>query len=123
MTRPTVNFAAERAATDAADPLQCVTVRGGLTLPLPAINVAVDLEVRGIVLAVDQAHELLVPVDPRLTPADCAAIHRWRRHLVAILLCPGVKVPLVPVHAAAPRAAQSGATRLTKVGAPSGQGR
>ena len=94
MTRPTVNFAAERAAAEAADPLQFVTVTGGLTLPLPAINLAVDLEFRGIVLAVDEAHELVVPDDPRLTAADRAAIHRWRRHLVAILLtpCPAVGV-------------------------------
>jgi hypothetical protein len=94
MTRPTENVAAERAAADAADSLQFVTVTGGLTLPLPAITLAVDLEFRGIVLAVDQAHELVVPDDPRLTAADRAAIHRWRRHLVAILLtsCPDVGV-------------------------------
>jgi hypothetical protein len=94
MTRPMVNFAAERAATEAADPIQFVTVKGGLTLPLPAINLAVDLEFRGIVLAVDAAHELVVPTDSRLTAEDRAAIHRWRRHLVAILLspCPDVEL-------------------------------
>ena len=90
-----MHVAAERAAADVADPLQFVTVTGGLTLPLPAITLAVDLEFRGIVLAVDEAHELVVPADdPRLSPADFAAIHRWRRHLVAILLtpCPAVGV-------------------------------
>jgi hypothetical protein len=77
-----------------ATPLKFVTVEGGLTLPLPAINLAVDLKVRGIVLAIDGEHELIVPNDPRLTAADRDAIHRWRRHLVAILLtpCPAVGV-------------------------------
>ena len=64
MTRPTVHVAAERAAAEAADPLQFVTVSGGLTLPLPAITLAVDLEFRGFVLAVDAAHELVVPTIP-----------------------------------------------------------
>ena len=95
MTRPTGNFAAERAAAEAADPIQLVTVKGGLTLPVPATNLAVDLEFRGIVLAVDAAHELVVPTDSRLTAEDRAAILRWRRHLAAIVLyeCPADERP------------------------------
>jgi len=62
-----------------------VTLKGGLTVPVAAFLLALDLEARGIALAVDAEHEFKVPTDPRLLPADRAAIRRWRRHLGAIV--------------------------------------
>lgn len=82
MTRPTAIFAAEWAAADAADPLQFVTVKGGLIFPVAAVALALELSMRGIPLVVD-------------SELDRAAIARWRRHLAAIVLyeCPADERP------------------------------
>jgi hypothetical protein len=62
-----------------------VTLNGGLTIPVPALQLALDLEARGISLATDGEHRFVVPDDPRLTSHDQAAIARWRLHLGAIV--------------------------------------
>jgi hypothetical protein len=62
-----------------------VTLKGGLTVPVAALQLALDLEARGIPLATDQDHQFVIPDDPRLTPGDHAAIARWRLHLGAIV--------------------------------------
>lgn len=61
-----------------------VTLKDGPTLPAEAIELALDLERRGIRLRTDAAHQLVVPRHPELTQADYAAIARWRLHLAAI---------------------------------------
>jgi len=64
---------------------QFVLLNGGLALPLAALTLALDLADRGMPLATDSDHQLIVPDDERLTPADRAAIARWRHHLGAII--------------------------------------
>jgi len=62
-----------------------MTLKGGLTVPLPALQLAIDLEARGIPLATDANHQFIVPADDRLTLADLAAVQRWHMHLGAIV--------------------------------------
>jgi len=66
-------------------PMEFVPLKGGLTIPVPALRLALDLEERGIPLATDTDHQFIVPDDPRLTSADRAAIQRWKLHLGAIV--------------------------------------
>jgi hypothetical protein len=66
-------------------PVEFVYLRGGLTVPAPALKLALDLEERGIPLTTDAAHRFIEPADPRLTSADRAAIARWFRHLGALV--------------------------------------
>jgi hypothetical protein len=70
------------AATEPA--VAFVTLRGGLIVPLEALQLAWSLEVRGATFAVEGT-ELVVDT-PRdiLTDGDRAAIRRWREHLKAI---------------------------------------
>ena len=65
-----------------ASPL--VVLKGGLTVPLEALQLAWALEDRGATLAVDG--DDLVVEGPRglLTSEDRIAIRRWRRHLKVI---------------------------------------
>jgi len=62
-----------------------VPLKGGLTVPLPALHLAWDLEARGIPLEVDADHQFVAPAAPRLTPLDQAGIARWHRHLAALI--------------------------------------
>ena len=62
-----------------------MTLKGGLTVALPALQLALDLEARGIPLATDTNHQFIVPADDRLTLADLAAVRRWHMHLGAIV--------------------------------------
>jgi hypothetical protein len=62
-----------------------VTLRGGLTVPAEALQLALDLEARGIPLRTDADHQFIIPRDPTLTEADQVAIRRWRHHLGAIV--------------------------------------
>src|ERR1700732_1627525 len=62
-----------------------VTLKGGLTIPVPALRLALDLEARGIPLATDADHRFVVPKDERLTADDLVNIQRWRAHLCAIV--------------------------------------
>jgi hypothetical protein len=62
-----------------------VTLRGGLTLPVDAIRLALDLENRGLTLTVDEGDVLVVGPRERLTDDDRALIRHWKRHLVAIV--------------------------------------
>ena len=69
-----------------APPRSFVTLKGGPTLPVEAIELALDLETKGIRLRVDADHQLVVDRgDPRLTDAEQAGIARWRLHLAALL--------------------------------------
>jgi hypothetical protein len=66
-------------------PVAFVTLKGGLTIPVPALRLALDLEARGIPLATDADHQFVVPKDGRLTAEDLVNIQRWRAHLGAIV--------------------------------------
>jgi len=66
-------------------PVEFVTLKGGLTIPVPALRLALDLEARGIPLATDADHQFVVPKDERLTADDLVNIQRWRAHLGAIV--------------------------------------
>ena len=66
-------------------PERFVTLKGGLTLPVAPILLALDLEARGVALSVEANHELRPSGDPRLTPADLQAIRRWRAYLAAFV--------------------------------------
>lgn len=61
-----------------------VTLAGGLTLPREAIELAIDLELRGCTFTVE-GDRLTVRPRSRLTPADVAAVKRWKLHLRALL--------------------------------------
>jgi hypothetical protein len=60
-------------------------LRGGLTLPLAAIQLAWSLEDRGVHLESDGDDVLSVGPGDRLTDADRAAIRRWKPHLLALV--------------------------------------
>jgi hypothetical protein len=66
-------------------PVEFVTLKGGVTIPVPALRLALDLEARGIPLATDADHQFVVPKDERLTADDLVNIERWRAHLGAIV--------------------------------------
>jgi hypothetical protein len=56
-----------------------------LTVPREALELAWALEDRQIRLAVDSAHQLVIPAGAALTDEDRRAIARWRHHLAAIV--------------------------------------
>lgn len=58
--------------------------RTGLTVPMEVWLLAADLESRGCTFSV-QGDRLSVRPLSRLTPADVAAVKRWRLHLRALL--------------------------------------
>jgi hypothetical protein len=66
-------------------PVEFVTLKGGLTIPVPALRLALDLEARGIPLATDADHQFVVPKDERLTADDIVNMQRWRAHVGAIV--------------------------------------
>jgi hypothetical protein len=66
-------------------PVAFVTLTGGLTIPVPALRLVLDLEARGIPLETDADHQFVVPKDERLTADDLVNIQRWRAHLGAIV--------------------------------------
>ena len=70
MGRPTMD------ASDGAD--RFVLLRDGPPVPLPAYLLLLDLEARGFTVEPDR-QVLVVRPPERLTPADCAAIRRWKR--------------------------------------------
>jgi hypothetical protein len=66
-------------------PVAFVTLKGGLTIPVPALRLALDLEARGIPLATDADRQFVVPRDERLTADDLVNMQRWHAHLGAIV--------------------------------------
>jgi hypothetical protein len=61
-----------------------VTLAGGLTVPLPALQVLWNLEDRGVYLRLDGDGIIATP-RTALTDADRATVKRWRAHVVALL--------------------------------------
>ena len=64
---------------------QYVMLKGGLTVPVAALKLALALEARGIPLATDKDHQFISPSDTKLTTTDRFAMLRWRNHLSAIV--------------------------------------
>jgi hypothetical protein len=65
--------------------LEFVVFHGGLTLPLPAVALALDLERRGLYLRREDWNVLVVGPRKYLTEDDRAGIGRWKPHLLALL--------------------------------------
>jgi hypothetical protein len=61
-----------------------VVLKGGLTLPLEALRLALALEDRGATFAVDGEDLVVDGPCGLLTDADQVAIRRWKWHLMAI---------------------------------------
>jgi hypothetical protein len=62
-----------------------VLLRGGVSVPLPAFTLALDLENRGFTLDLDTDESLLVGPGARLTDEDRRAIQGWREDLKRII--------------------------------------
>ncbi len=61
-----------------------VTLRGGLTLPLPVLTLAWAFEDRGFQINLDPGGDLTITPTDALTDADRTLITRWRSHLAAL---------------------------------------
>ncbi|HMJ81950.1 MAG TPA: hypothetical protein VK504_02215 [Vicinamibacterales bacterium] len=72
---------------------ELVILRGGLVVPLPAVELALDLERRGIELWIEDGDALCVGPPTHLTDEDRAALRRWKLHVLAFLayVPPGVQ--------------------------------
>src|ERR1700674_3210043 len=66
-------------------PVEFVTLKGGVTIPVPALRLALDPEARGIPLATAADHQFVVANHERLTADDLVNIQRWRAHLGALV--------------------------------------
>jgi TubC N-terminal docking domain len=71
-----------------------VTLKGGLTVPFAALNLAWELETRGFQLTVVN-DDLVVEPHAALSDGDQAALGRWRRHVAALVQyeCPKSELP------------------------------
>jgi hypothetical protein len=71
-------------AMDASE-RQFVTLAGGLVLPVEPCVLALDLEARGFHMTREAGDVLSVQPYQRLTREDCAALRRWKWHVLALL--------------------------------------
>jgi hypothetical protein len=62
-----------------------VYLRGGLTVPRPALELALDLERRGFTLTLDECRQFTITATAALTDEDRSSLRRWRSHLGAIV--------------------------------------
>jgi hypothetical protein len=62
-----------------------ISLPGGPTLPAAVIELAIDLQQRGLHLTVEQGDVLFVGPRNRLTEEDRAGLRRWKLHLLALL--------------------------------------
>src|SRR5438445_6785321 len=62
-----------------------VYLRGGLTVPRPALELALDLKNRGFKMALDKDQQFTIEATAELTDEDRASIRRWKLHLGAIV--------------------------------------
>jgi hypothetical protein len=67
-----------------SDVAALVTLKGGLSVPLEAFELALSLEQRGATFRPDGAELIVDTDDGVLTEADRVAITRWKGHLIAI---------------------------------------
>jgi hypothetical protein len=66
-------------------PRAFVTLKGGPTLPVEAVELALDLERRGFRQSIDAAGCYQVEPPAGLNGDDRARLARWRNHVVAVL--------------------------------------
>ena len=66
-------------------PPEFVTLRGGLTLPRPVLQLVWDLEERGLSLTLTPNGDVEIQPAAALTTRDLAAIQTWGRHLAAVV--------------------------------------
>ncbi len=66
-------------------PTEFVTLKGGLTVAVQALKLALDLEARGFRQFVTPAGEYKAEPATRLSESDRTAITRWRFHLTALV--------------------------------------
>jgi hypothetical protein len=71
---------------------ELVYLRGGLLVPRPALELVLDLEARGFKMTLDEHQQFAIGPPATLTPADRAAIQRWRIALGAIV---GYQAPVL----------------------------
>jgi hypothetical protein len=62
-----------------------VTLKGGPTLPVEPIMLALELEERGFRMTREGDDTLSVQPYERLTREDCTRIRRWKYYLLALL--------------------------------------
>ena len=72
-----------------------VTLKGGLVLPLPALQLAWSLENRGFRMSLDPCQQFVIEPTSALTDNDRAGIVRWWLHLSVIVeyTCPESELP------------------------------
>ena len=63
---------------------ELIALKDGPTVPAAPLRLLLDLEARGFVLSMDN-DTLVVQPHGQLTPEDCAAIRRWKWHLLMLL--------------------------------------
>jgi hypothetical protein len=79
--------ASSEVAPATVEPLhEYISLRGGLVVPVPALQLALSLENRGFLLRVDADHQLVIQhtKDVELTEAERLALTRWHLHVAAI---------------------------------------
>ena len=69
----------------ASDPGRFVVLRGGLSLPVEPLMLALELEQRGFRMTREKPDTLNVQPCQHLTREDCARIRRWKHHLLSLL--------------------------------------
>jgi hypothetical protein len=63
-----------------------VALRSGHVVPLPAVRLALDLQQRGIRLALDDSQQVVVAASRDLTDEDRQHVHDARESLARLLL-------------------------------------
>ena len=71
------------AASDYTD--RFVIFPHGRIVPAPAVVLLLDLESRGFTLTTEDRTTLVVSPPEKLTRLDCAALRRWKWHVLGLL--------------------------------------
>jgi hypothetical protein len=69
----------------AVSDVRYVTLKGGPTLPVEPILLALELEQRGFRMTREDGDVLNVQPHERLTAEDCQRIRRWKTHIITLL--------------------------------------
>ena len=64
---------------------EAITLRGGLTVSLPALQLAWSLEERGVQVTLSDDDGLVVRPRSQITPSDDQAIRQYRDELIALV--------------------------------------
>ena len=77
-----------------APPRAFVTLKDGPTLPVEAIELAIELEGRGFALTLDPCQQIVIAPTTDLSDLDRSRIRRWRLHLAAIVAYQPKEAPM-----------------------------